>query len=47
VYFYSGGGGKSLWDAARDIVASREQGKLKQYIFYNNISFLFCRNITN
>ncbi len=24
---FSGAGGKSLWDAARDIVASREQGK--------------------
>jgi hypothetical protein len=29
----SGGGGKSLWDAARDIVASREQGEFDPYVF--------------
>lgn len=41
-----GAGGKSLWDAAREIVVSREQGKF-WWIEFRKMVFRFSWNSTN
>ncbi len=45
MFYNSGGSGKSLWDAARDIVASREQGKFIQYICFHYIFLLLAETL--